>query len=256
ALHAKSRATWCCVKGRMPPDARLPTYAAEFLVLLAHVEKTLKSGQLQDDGDLDIQKAKVASYEAALTSRLECWQNLSEHQMEQYRAKIEQLGSAIVVAAVQPKTMLPPPEKPDDTITETVTVKDASSAQLPKIQELLVEKKTPQMPWRRTSGPYVKPRSSAAVSNEARGSLESEMVDLAENMKGAANAFLQTLKKDNERLEDMQSAQDRSLDNVMAHTASGKKLLRSGQMSFFCTMILLAISVVIFCMMIPFIIFT
>ncbi|CAJ1375151.1 unnamed protein product, partial [Effrenium voratum] len=222
ALHAKSRATWCCVKGRMPPDARLPTYAAEFLVLLAHVEKTLKSGQLQDDGDLDIQKAKVASYEAALTSRLECWQNLSEHQMEQYRAKIEQLGSAIVVAAVQPKTMLPPPEKPDDTITETVTVKDASSAQLPKIQELLVEKKTPQMPWRRTSG---------FTFND--GLMYKQFVT-----------------------QDMQSAQDRSLDNVMAHTASGKKLLRSGQMSFFCTMILLAISVVIFCMMIPFIIFT
>mmetsp|Transcript_1677 Transcript_1677/g.2031 ORF Transcript_1677/g.2031 Transcript_1677/m.2031 type:complete len:98 (-) Transcript_1677:31-324(-) len=94
------------------------------------------------------------------------------------------------------------------------------------------------------------------ANGEARSHLESEMVDLAENMKGAAHAFLQTLKKDNDRLEDMQSTQQRSLDNVTAHSESGKKLLRSGQMSFLCTMILLAVSVVVFCMMIPFIIFT
>jgi len=231
--------------------------AAEFLVLLAHIEKTLQSGQSQEDGDFNIQKAKVASYEFALRERLKHWESLPINIVEQYRSRVEQLSCILKIGqSAAPTELL----ETDNGHTNDFASEVHKDSKVPSILAAVVEERRApvvqrHVPWRRDEGPRAETRPVAA-NGEARNNLESEMVDLAENMKGAANAFLQTLKKDNERLEDMQSSQQKSLDNVTAHSESGKKLLRSGQMSFLCTMILVAVSVVVFCMMIPFIIFT
>eukprot|EP00929_Paragymnodinium_shiwhaense_P096233 TRINITY_DN57780_c0_g1_i1.p1 TRINITY_DN57780_c0_g1~~TRINITY_DN57780_c0_g1_i1.p1 ORF type:complete len:325 (-),score=89.30 TRINITY_DN57780_c0_g1_i1:122-1096(-) len=94
------------------------------------------------------------------------------------------------------------------------------------------------------------------MSATARAGLESEMVDLAEGMKGAASSFLTTLKDDNRRLQDIATDQQESLDKVTAENEKTKQLMRSNSLSFVCTMIMVAVSAVIFFMMIPFIIFT
>lgn len=230
--------------------------AAEFLLLLAHVENALKSGHAQE-GDWKIRKAKVASYELALRDRLKHWEALPINVAEQYRSRVEQL-SCMLKKETPAAAELPPLENEHEERSSHVH-KDPHRQ--PVLSANVQEQNTSfsrNVPWRRFQGHQGTRLETRplATNGEARNNLESEMVDLAENMKGAANVFLQTLKKDNERLEDMQSSQQRSLDNVTAHSESGKKLLRSGQMSFFCTMILLAVSVVVFCMMIPFIVFT
>ncbi|CAK9118212.1 unnamed protein product [Durusdinium trenchii] len=236
------------------PADRLPPARAEFLLVFAHVEAALHSNQLQEDCDPTVRKAKVVSYEAALRSRLERWELLPKPLAEQYSARIERLSNVLTARQF--------PEYPQDNV-KTNDFNDGDIQQDPeeararyasKDRRIAIQPQNVQcLP--RTEGTNLKTKPILA-RGEARSNLETEMVDLAENMKGAANAFLQTLKKDNDRLEDMQSAQQRSLDNVSAHTESGKRLLRSGQMSFLCTMILVAISVVLFVMMIPFIIFT
>ncbi|CAL1131248.1 unnamed protein product [Cladocopium goreaui] len=232
--------------------------AAEFLLLLAHVENALKSGRAQEGCDWKIRKAKVASYELALRDRLKHWEALPINVAEQYRSRVEQL-SCMLKKETPAAAELPRLENEQEECTSHVQKDPHRQAAL---SANVQEQNTPcfprDVPWRRSQGHQGTRLETRpiATNGEARNNLESEMVDLAENMKGAANVFLQTLKKDNERLEDMHSSQQRSLDNVTAHSESGKKLLRSGQMSFFCTMILLAVSVVVFCMMIPFIVFT
>jgi len=230
--------------------------ATEFLLLLAHVESALQSGQCQES-DWRIQKAKVASYELALRDRLKHWEALPISVAEHYRSRIEQL-SCMLKNEPAANAEFPQMENAHTKVLSSQVREDCQEKQQPSVLPSAIQEESTlpiarNLPWRRT-GARLETRPIAA--HEARNNLESEMVDLAENMKGAAHVFLQTLRKDNERLEDMQSSQQKSLDSVTAHSESGKKLLRSGQMSFLCTMILLAVSVTVFCMMIPFIIFT
>lgn len=111
-----------------------------------------------------------------------------------------------------------------------------------------------EIPWRRKAGASSTQR--ATDTQALKGDLEKEMVDLTDGMKGAANSFLKTLKRDNDRLDDMSAFTEKQLDNVTSQAKKGKKMLWSGQLGFVCVMIMLAVSVVIFFMMIPFIIFT
>mmetsp|Transcript_27470 Transcript_27470/g.51474 ORF Transcript_27470/g.51474 Transcript_27470/m.51474 type:complete len:257 (-) Transcript_27470:47-817(-) len=248
---------------------RHPVAGTEFLLLLAHLETALKAGSLDDD-DWQLQTAKISSYSTALLSRLRQWDHLPAHVSEQYRLRIENLRTTLAASSNKPRM----PEMVSvgmDAVHENVldpecTAKDGD-ASVPSTEDATTASTQAQAanniglpparsaPWRAAEGRRSLSRFSAE-GHGARSNLESEMVDLAEGMKGAANTFLKTLQKDNKRLEDMQTSQQRSLDAVTAHSDSGKKLLRSGQMSFLCTMILVAISVIIFCMMVPFIIFT
>lgn len=108
------------------------------------------------------------------------------------------------------------------------------------------------LPWRKSTAK----RSVDLGAGALKSQIEDEMVDLAEGMKGAANSFLQTLQKDNSRLEEISSAQQTNLDNVTAQTQKGKDMMKADQLGFFCTMIMVMISVMIFFLMIPFIIIT
>jgi len=111
-----------------------------------------------------------------------------------------------------------------------------------------------EIPWRRKAGASSTQR--VTDTQALKGDLEKEMVDLTDGMKGAANSFLKTLKRDNDRLDDMSAFTEKQLDNVTSQAKKGKQMLWSGQLGFVCVMIMLAVSVVIFFMMIPFIIFT
>jgi len=117
-----------------------------------------------------------------------------------------------------------------------------------------------ELPWRRSSaraaGAFPRRSSGLAVGSALRNELESDMLQDIEGMKGAANSFLMTLRKDNENLKKLQDTQDSSLQKVTQETQKGRKMMKSGQLSFLCTMVMLIVSVVIFFMMIPFIIFT
>mmetsp|Transcript_29806 Transcript_29806/g.54295 ORF Transcript_29806/g.54295 Transcript_29806/m.54295 type:complete len:304 (-) Transcript_29806:52-963(-) len=101
-----------------------------------------------------------------------------------------------------------------------------------------------------------KPRDDGIDYRDTRAQIENEMVELVQGMKGHASNMLVNLKKDNKDLSEMEDLQQRGLDKVTAQTAKGKKMMRSGQLGFLCTMIMVIISIVVFFMMIPFIIFT
>ncbi|CAE7946675.1 unnamed protein product [Symbiodinium sp. KB8] len=250
-------------------DRYLPP-STEFLFLLAHVEAALGTGCLEEDGDAEMQMAKASSYARALTARLQLWDGLSANLLEQYHTRIELLSHAVDLAKKSKLAECPEAEleaismqgqsgsvhNEDDNspLPDHATAFPPSISKADGSSRSNAPQSVQKLPWRAAGRSSVSRFSS--TGNAARSNLESEMSDLAEGMKGAANTFLKTLQKDNKRLEDMKSAQQRSLDSVSSHAEKGKKMLRSGQLSFLCTMLLVGISVAIFCAMIPFIIFT
>jgi len=140
-----------------------------------------------------------------------------------------------------------------------VTIADVASPQ--NTASALAGSQSPinaaELPWRRSSARSAPRRSSGfAACSALRNELENDMLQDIEGMKGAANSFLLTLRKDNENLKKLQDTQDSSLQKVTQETQKGRKMMKSGQLSFLCTMVMLIVSVVIFFMMIPFIIFT
>merc|ERR1712176_116418 len=102
----------------------------------------------------------------------------------------------------------------------------------------------------------VSQRSAGSGMSHAKENIEEEMVDLAAGMKGCANSWLMTLKRDNQVLSEISKTQDKNLDAVNAEVLKGKKMMKSGNLSFFCTIVMLVVSIVVFFMMIPFIIIT
>eukprot|EP00933_Yihiella_yeosuensis_P061791 TRINITY_DN64643_c0_g1_i1.p1 TRINITY_DN64643_c0_g1~~TRINITY_DN64643_c0_g1_i1.p1 ORF type:complete len:275 (+),score=81.40 TRINITY_DN64643_c0_g1_i1:77-901(+) len=262
----------------------MPSPAAlEFLMLLGRVESAVRqecpegSGE-ESEEDIKVWKAKVRCYEESLRERLKLWEDLPESTAERLRSRIEDITPALEKALDEKRKALAAP-KVEATEAAAATsgaaldpggvssgLGTASSLEVPQpalIASAAAANVTPpvvevsDLPWRKRGG--AKPQSRKLPSASAAGlrsGIEDEMVDIAEGMKGAANIFLKTLKADNSKLDDMSDSQQKSLDKVTAETEKGKKLLRSSQLGFFCTMIMVAVSVVIFCMMIPFIIFT
>jgi len=154
---------------------------------------------------------------------------------------------SLVGGAVSSSGLLDETSVPDACSARPEAVSPSFSAELPKTENAAA------LPWRKSGA---KRPLAAGASHAMKSGIEDEMMDLSEGMKGAANTFLQTLKKDNARLEEISSAQQTNLDNVKAQTQKGKDMMKSDQLGFFCTMIMLMISVVIFFLMIPFIIIT
>merc|ERR1711879_726567 len=91
---------------------------------------------------------------------------------------------------------------------------------------------------------------------EAQEKIQNEMCDLSEGMKDVSRGFLKSIKSDNSRLEKMAEDQDQNLDKTKQELQKGKDLMKSGQLSFCCTIAMLIVSLIIFFMMLPFILFT
>lgn len=266
----------------------------EFLVLLGRIETAVRRGCPQEEGnfdcgeDLEVWRAKVRSFEAALRERLSGL-GVSESSAERYRSRIEELTPALEIALAEQRqaaaTTEPEGEAADSTTPEpllkqqqvnypqvAVATAQVSAAELPATSTGQVasvahslaspsERKDSQqtnLPWRRhAEGQRSSTRERPAGGHAAsRGNVESEMDDIVMQMKNAANSFNRTIKEDIAHLDDIDKSQTEGLDKVKGQTEKGKKFMRSNQLSFFCTMIMVAVSVIIVFMMIPFIIFT
>jgi len=243
--------------------------------------------------DEDIFRAKVHAYDAALRSQLSCWKDLPEAASERYRSRIEDLTPALEQTLERRRQAAAAPARTEAAAQE-VSAEDAAqvtavaavvaasvedvaplagggASGLAQLEALSTEveaqasadhrrqdprgssgSKPGESPWQRRR-PKAGP--DAAISGQL-GKLEEEMANMSEDMKGAVQGYLVNLKKDGERLTAISDSQDKSIDAVRAQTEIGKKLLWSSQLSFFCTMIMVIISIAVFCMMIPFIIFT
>mmetsp|Transcript_58512 Transcript_58512/g.106971 ORF Transcript_58512/g.106971 Transcript_58512/m.106971 type:complete len:83 (+) Transcript_58512:2-250(+) len=82
------------------------------------------------------------------------------------------------------------------------------------------------------------------------------MEGITQGMISMARGLNKTLTNDNLILDEVNDTADKNVATVKAQTKKGRDLLWSGQLSWITTMIMLAVSVVIFFSMIPFIIFT
>lgn len=267
----------------------------EFLVLLGRIETAVRRGCPQEEGnfdcdeDLDVWKAKVRSFEASLRERL-AGLGVSESSAERYRSRIEELSPALELAMAEQRqaaatTTEPSGEAANSTTPEpllkqqqvnypqvaaataqvsaaerpvTSIVQSASVAHRPASPSERKDSQQANLPWRRhAEGQRSSTRERPAGGHAAsRSNVESEMDDIVMQMKNAANSFNRTIKEDIAHLEDIDKSQTEGLDKVKAQTEKGKKFMRSNQLSFFCTMIMVAVSVIVFFMMIPFIIFT
>eukprot|EP00397_Hematodinium_sp_SG-2012_P040679 GEMP01044618.1.p1 GENE.GEMP01044618.1~~GEMP01044618.1.p1 ORF type:complete len:330 (+),score=45.04 GEMP01044618.1:123-992(+) len=83
--------------------------------------------------------------------------------------------------------------------------------------------------------------------------LETDLLDLAQEMKGVAGKFGVTIGKSKKVLDDMGNLVDSNADRIKRENTTARKLLKSNTLSFFKTMIMLIVSVIIFCFMVPFI---
>lgn len=104
--------------------------------------------------------------------------------------------------------------------------------------------------WRRSAA------NKTGPSSGSRELIEREMLDVTNNIKGLAQTWTKALQEDNKVLEETMASQDQSQMKVEAANKAGKKLLWTSQLSFLKTMFMLAVSIAVFCAMIPFIIFT
>jgi len=241
----------------------------------AKIEETL-------DEQEALWRAKVCAYERTLRVRLDQWPGLGEVAAERLRSRIEDLTPALDKALSQRRVVLapaPPPPPPQRRLlslpkpegaslsegTGAVPAVSSTSRAVPTVvggdrpalrSNSVAPSDAAMQREQLMGGAKQRKPASAAVAKDARQHLEAEMMDLSDGMKGAASSFLATLKKDNSRLDDMSDSMQKNIDNVTAANAKGKKLMWSSSLSFFCTMIMLIISVVIFFMMIPFIIMT
>merc|ERR1712146_345010 len=93
------------------------------------------------------------------------------------------------------------------------------------------------VPWRQPG------RKVAAVTTSSqRGQYEKEMLDITDNMKGLAQSWTHTLKRDSEVLEEIANSQDVSQRTVDEAAKKSKAMLWAGSLSFFKTMMMLAVS--------------
>lgn len=170
------------------------------------------------------------------------------------------LGGAACVAQEPVEAPAHMPDGSGDVSPLAVETSDTRSPQNTASEHGRTPVNAAELPWRRSSARSAAafPRRSSGFANGSamRNELEKDMLQDIEGMKGAANSFLVTLRKDNQNLKKIQDTQDSSLQKVNQETQKGKKMMRSGQIGFLCTMVMLIVSVIIFFMMIPFIIFT
>lgn len=235
----------------------------------------------------DSWRKNLSTYEELLEKRLARWETLEPGAVEFYRTKIENLRP-MLESAIEDRMMaiaaargVPPPtanldpalasERPGPSGAPASSMPASGAAAARGLRALDPEplgagpsgvgsKNEPSQatrsaasdsksgnPWRRTG---------SSVSTASRQALESEMLGIGQGMLGTVTTIRSTVRKDNEVLGKMSDDMLGRLDKVTATTATGKNMMRSGQLGFMCTMAMLITSVIIFFMMIPFIIFT
>jgi hypothetical protein len=132
--------------------------------------------------------------------------------------------------------------------------RDAHGSQLPAgtaVPQKRPVESSASVPWRQPG------RKVATVSTASqRGQYESEMLDITDNMKGLAQSWTQSLQRDSKVLEEIHNSVDDSQRKAEAENKKAKAMLWAGSLSFFKTMLMLAVSIIIFFLMIPFIIIT
>lgn len=251
----------------------------------ANESSDLENGLREDE----VSRAKLKAYEAALRERLAGWNGLKEATVECYRSRIEELGPKLENAIEQRCTAADPiPEAsmkpgqvdPEPKVTEelwSIATTQEHTLQSVDIESVdvsvsgtrnsnaaevgssgkvldrgLQQPSMKAVPWRTNTSS----RRRAPLSGDMKDKLEEEMTQLTMGLKGAAGSVLTSLKEQNQRLEQISDTTQRNYDKITAETQKGKQMMRSGQLGFLCTMIMLATSVIIFFMMIPFIIIT
>ena len=85
---------------------------------------------------------------------------------------------------------------------------------------------------------------------------EEEILELLGDMREVAVRFQGTLRADFARIEETRRVQEENFSAVTKEQAKSASLKNSGQLGFFCTLLLIAVSVLILALMIPFILVT
>lgn len=239
-----------------------------------------------------IWRAKVTAYEKSLLDRLGNWTGLEQVAAERYRSRIEELGPTLEARvqaerraaqkaspdAAATSSVVASAEGPASAVTRAIEAREASArAEKAKAEAAAAEKAreegsavadpvsmeaaadlrsvTPaEAPWRQKG--KMPGKQNAGSSGSQRSQYEKEMLEITDNMKGLAQSWSQSLARDSKVLEEIHASQDDSQAKVDAANRKGKAMLKMGSLSFLKTMIMLAVSIVIFFMMIPFIIFT
>eukprot|EP00441_Pelagodinium_beii_P019915 CAMPEP_0197659474 /NCGR_PEP_ID=MMETSP1338-20131121/47827_1 /TAXON_ID=43686 ORGANISM="Pelagodinium beii, Strain RCC1491" /NCGR_SAMPLE_ID=MMETSP1338 /ASSEMBLY_ACC=CAM_ASM_000754 /LENGTH=101 /DNA_ID=CAMNT_0043236413 /DNA_START=22 /DNA_END=323 /DNA_ORIENTATION=+ len=78
-----------------PAESVLPPAAREFFLLLGRAETVVCQNCPEDEEEIEIFRAKVSAYEAALRTRLRQWDDLPESTAERHRSRIENLGQSL-----------------------------------------------------------------------------------------------------------------------------------------------------------------
>jgi len=91
------------------------------------------------------------------------------------------------------------------------------------------------------------------MNSDAQSQLEAEMLDITQAMKGAANRMGVTIQKNIAVIDRIGDSVDGSVDTIGRANTDASGLLRSNSLGFIQTMIMLAVSIALFCFMIPFI---
>jgi len=231
-------------------------------------------------------RARVSAYGEALTARLVEWQGPTSAVAERYRSRVEELAPALErqlerrrqrrasSSVDQSKTPAEPAlgaataagEPGDESATAGgggtaaaastaggggsgggPSADDEASAPAPVLPCAVGT--AVDLPWRHPSTARTRRgQADSRAAASARGNLEEEILDITEGMKGAASSFLASLKADNQTLSTISSMQDTNIDKVTKETRKGKEMLRSSQMGFFCTLVMLLTSIAIFFM--------
>lgn len=274
----------------MVANAEAGPEAISFLVLLERAEQTVQSFGVGHSGDADpdmdqefqaeLWRAKIVGYQITLRELLVNWRTLAEPASERYERRIQDLPLLLEAAVARrrteakeraaadagpdsskaplatPETQAPEPEALPTKVQATVSAPADSQATVSAPADAQATAADPSLAWRSRRPTRRTQSEQAEAAKKMKGQMEDEMINLAESMKQHAQSFKSTLSKDNAMLEGIHDKQNKALDQVTAETKKGKDLLWSSQLSFFKTMIMLAVNLVIFFMMLPFIFWT
>lgn len=250
------------------PQSAPPAEALQFLFFLSSVEKFIRSGlgNSQEDDDEVVLRTKVAAYEQELSERLERWPNLCETAKCHYKVRIEDLKfelnaalerrRAVAVAAeisltqADEKTIHTSGEEVDESSelinggeTDVIEATKADVASFDARDELL-------------GVHHVSKAKDTGLTRKSRAQVEDDILKLSGGMKDLATGFHANLRLDNERLGSVSSLVQKNLDGVTEQNKIGRNVLWSGQIGFLQTVVMLIISILIFCAMVPFILFS
>jgi len=274
----------------MPPSVHpqrtvLPPVAVEFLLLLNRTEDRVRSGAGWVDADVlaedhDLWFTKLRAFEIALSDRLSLWSGLDEASVESYKSRIEDLRPRLQQSLEQQRVAAqkaieeeeevfednPAPSAQND-LTDSppsvstdrkVDILDVVAPFSPTVdvRNLPSRPEVSDVPSARARLLHENRSQPKPMSSEERDIIESDMLGITQSMIGAAQSFKNIVKADNDVLDQVSSEQTKGMDRVTKEQNKANQMLRSGNLSFCFTMVILAVSVVIWFMMIPFIIIT